>query len=71
PMDLNTLHRKEVLITGSEGRSEEDFYRATKLISFNKIDVGDIISKIYPIDDVKEATEHALSGKTYRVLLKM
>ncbi|GHT55647.1 hypothetical protein FACS1894109_02640 [Spirochaetia bacterium] len=36
-----------------------------------KIRVADLISKVYPLKDVAEATEAALSGSTYRVLLKL
>ncbi|MDR2747617.1 MAG: alcohol dehydrogenase catalytic domain-containing protein [Treponema sp.] len=71
PLDMNSLHRLEALVTGTEGRNEEDFYRATRVLSFGKIDVADLISGIYPLEKVKEAVEAALSGSSYRVLLKM
>ncbi|MDR0641143.1 MAG: alcohol dehydrogenase catalytic domain-containing protein [Treponema sp.] len=71
PLDMNSLHRLEALVTGSEGRNEEDFYRATRVLSFGKIDVADLISGIYPLDRAGEAVEAALSGSTYRILLKM
>jgi L-iditol 2-dehydrogenase len=71
PLDMNSLHRLEALVTGSEGRSEEDFYRAVRLLSFGKIDVADLISGIYPLEKAGEAVEAALSGSTYRVLLKL
>jgi L-iditol 2-dehydrogenase len=71
PLDMNSLHRLEALVTGSEGRSEEDFYRAVRLLSFGKIDVADLVSGIYPLEKAGEAVEAALSGSTYRVLLKL
>jgi L-iditol 2-dehydrogenase len=71
PLDMNSLHRIEALITGSEGRNEEDFYRATRILSFGKIDVADLVSAVYPLEKVSEAIEAALSGSVYRVLLKM
>jgi L-iditol 2-dehydrogenase len=71
PLDMNSLHRLEALVTGSEGRSEEDFYRAVRLLSFGKIDAADLISGIYPLEKAGEAFEAALSGSTYRVLLKL
>jgi L-iditol 2-dehydrogenase len=71
PLDMNSLHRIEALVTGSEGRSEEDFYRATRILSYGKIDVADLVSEIYPLEKVNEALEAALSGSAYRVLLKM
>jgi L-iditol 2-dehydrogenase len=71
PLDMNSLHRLEALVTGSEGRSEEDFYRAVRLLSFGKIDTADLVSGIYPLEKVQEAVEAALSGSAYRVLLKL
>jgi L-iditol 2-dehydrogenase len=71
PMDMNTLHRMEALITGSEGRNERDFFQATRIIAAGKIRVADLISKVYPLKDAAGATEAALSGSTYRVLLKL
>jgi threonine dehydrogenase-like Zn-dependent dehydrogenase len=71
PLDMNALHRVEALVTGSEGRSEEDFFRAARVLSFGKIDVTDLISGIYPLADVTGAVERALSGSAYRILLSM
>jgi L-iditol 2-dehydrogenase len=71
PLDMNSLHRLEALVTGSEGRSGEDFFRAVRVLSFGKIEVADLISGIYPLEKAVEAVEAALSGSTYRVLLKL
>jgi L-iditol 2-dehydrogenase len=71
PLDMNSLHRLEALVTGSEGRSEEDFFRAVRILSFGKVEVADLISGIYPLEKAGEAVEAALSGSTYRVLLKL
>ena len=69
--DLNAIHRKEVTITGSEGRSGEDFYRAVTLLSHRSVQTDDLISHIYPLKKAPEAFEKALSGDSYRVLFKM
>lgn len=71
PMDMNSLHRIEALVTGSEGRTEKDFFQATRIITSGRMDVSALISKIFPLESVTEATETALSGQCYRVLLKM
>jgi threonine dehydrogenase-like Zn-dependent dehydrogenase len=71
PMDMNSLRRIEALAAGSEGRSEEDFYRAARLLSFGKIDTADLAGGIYPLEEAGAAAEAALSGSTYRVLLEM
>ncbi|MDD3366869.1 MAG: alcohol dehydrogenase catalytic domain-containing protein [Sphaerochaetaceae bacterium] len=71
PLDMNTIHRHEFVVTGSEGRSEYDFYTATRVLANRTIVVDDLISQIYPLEEVSTAVEEALSGSSYRVLLKM
>jgi threonine dehydrogenase-like Zn-dependent dehydrogenase len=71
PIDMNTIHRNEFVITGSEGRSEFDFNTSVRALANRKVVVDDLISRIYPLDQAAEAVEAALSGKTYRVLLNM
>lgn len=71
PIDLNTIHRSEILITGSEGRTELDFQQALKLLSFGKIDVQPLISRIFPLSRVEEAIAAASSQATERVLLEI
>ena len=71
PIDMNTVHRYEYQITGSEGRSEIDFNQAVRLISNHTIDVGDLISKTYPLEKIDEAIKAALDGTNYRVVIKV
>jgi len=71
PVDMNTIHRNEFVITGSEGRSENDFYTATRALVNRKVVVDDLVSRIYPMDQATKAVEAAASGAMYRVLLDM
>ncbi len=71
PIDMNTVHRYEYQITGSEGRSEIDFSKAVRLLSNRTIEVGDLISKTYPLEKIGEAILSALDGTTYRVLIQV
>lgn len=69
PLDLNTIHRNELLITGTEGRVQEDFFQAVRLLSFGKIDVKPLISARTSFSTIGEGFRTALSGKAYRVVL--
>lgn len=69
PLDLNTIHRNELLITGTEGRVQEDFFQAVRLLSFGKIDVKPLISARTSFSTIEEGFRTALSGKAYRVVL--
>jgi 2-desacetyl-2-hydroxyethyl bacteriochlorophyllide A dehydrogenase len=70
PIDANTVHRTEVMITGSEARTEYDFHQAVRLIGFKKIDVEPLISKVIGFDEVTRGIEEAMSPETFRVLLE-
>lgn len=70
PVDANAVHRQELLITGTEGRLEEDFFQAVRLLSFGMADVKPLVSAVTSFSTLDEGFAAALSGKTYRVLLE-
>lgn len=69
PIDMNTLHRNETLVTGTEGRTEFDFQQAVRLLSFGRINVRPLISRIGTFDDISDSIESAAGTDTQRVLL--
>ncbi len=71
PIDMNTLHRNEVVVTGTEGRTEFDFQQAVRLLSFKRIKVAPLISEIVGFEDIARGVEEAMSPDTQRVLLGM
>ncbi len=71
PVDMHTIHRNEFIITGSEGREQQDFYTAMRSLAHRKVVVDDLISRVYPMAQVQQAVEAAQSEETYRVLLRM
>ncbi|TFH10718.1 MAG: hypothetical protein E4H08_03005 [Candidatus Atribacteria bacterium] len=70
PIDANKMHRNESLITGSEGRTEFDFYQAVKLIGYGMIDVKSLVSQVVHYENIAEGIEAAMSLDTLRVLLE-
>jgi threonine dehydrogenase-like Zn-dependent dehydrogenase len=70
-MDLNTLHRKEIQVTGTEGRTERDFLKAVRALTKRIISVEGMISNTYTLDSVEDAIREASSGSTLRVLVKV
>ncbi|HEY9054615.1 MAG TPA: alcohol dehydrogenase catalytic domain-containing protein [Rectinemataceae bacterium] len=70
PLDANVVHRQELLITGTEGRLEEDFLQAVRLLSFGKVDVRPLISATTSFSTIHEGFAAALGKKAYRVLLE-
>jgi L-iditol 2-dehydrogenase len=69
PIDANTLHHSEQLITGSEGRTEHDFQQALRLLSFGKIDISSLISSFTTFETLEDGIKEAMSSETYRILL--
>ena len=69
PIDANTIHKAEILVTGSEGRTEEDFLQAVRLLIFGKIKVRSLISQRVPFSGLEAGIKAAMTAKTYRVLL--
>jgi threonine dehydrogenase-like Zn-dependent dehydrogenase len=70
PIDANTIHRQEFLITGTEGRLEEDFFQAVRLLSFGKIDVKSLISERTSFSKIDSGFAAAMTGHAFRVLLE-
>ena len=70
PIDANTIHKNEALITGSEGRTETDFLQAVRLLAFGKLRVAPLISELVGLAGIEQGLQDAQSSKTYRVLLE-
>jgi L-iditol 2-dehydrogenase len=70
PVDANAIHRQELLITGTEGRLEEDFLQAVRLLAFGKVDVKPLVSAVTSYSTIDEGFRTALSKHAYRVLLE-
>jgi len=69
PVDANTVHRDQILITGSEGRTEHDFLQAVRLLGYRKVNVAPLISASTGFRGITEGMKAAMSPATYRVLL--
>ncbi|MDC7226597.1 MAG: alcohol dehydrogenase catalytic domain-containing protein [Spirochaetales bacterium] len=69
PIDMNRLHRSEVLVTGTEGRTEFDFQQAVRLLDFGRVNVKPLITRIAGFSDIEDGIKAAMSTETQRVLL--
>jgi L-iditol 2-dehydrogenase len=70
PLDANTIHRQEFVITGTEGRLEEDFFQAIRLLSFGKVKVSPLVSARTSFSTIQEGMQTALSRSAFRVVLE-
>jgi L-iditol 2-dehydrogenase len=67
--DSNMIHYKNLVVTGVTGGSPRDYRTALKLIECKKVDVGEIVSHVMTIRDLREAYDTALSSTGMRVVL--
>ncbi len=70
-LDPNHVHYSEVVITGSSGPATEDFWQASRMLSYGLISVKDFIYRIFDLDDINEAFTVALSPESYRVAVRL
>lgn len=70
PVDANTVHRSELLVTGTEGRTPQDFHQAVRLLSFGFVDARPLISRKVGFGSIEAGIRAALGRDTYRVLLE-
>jgi 2-desacetyl-2-hydroxyethyl bacteriochlorophyllide A dehydrogenase len=70
PLDANTIHRQEFLVTGTEGRLEEDFFQAIRLLSFGKVNVTPLISARTSFSTLADGMQKAISKSAFRVVLE-
>ncbi|HET6488042.1 MAG TPA: zinc-binding dehydrogenase [Spirochaetia bacterium] len=70
PVDANTIHRSEVRVLGTEGRTPQDFCQAVRLLSFGFVNVRPLISRKVGFGEIEAGMRAALASETYRVLLE-
>ena len=71
PVALNTnaIHYGNFVITGSTGGSVEDYRIAMKLVAGKRVDLSQVISNVYALDQLDEAYQTALARATGKVVL--
>jgi threonine dehydrogenase-like Zn-dependent dehydrogenase len=69
PLDTNTIHYKNLIVTGMTGGSPQDYRTALRLIESHRVDVTQVTSHAFPISKVGQAYEIAFSGKGMKVVM--
>jgi 2-desacetyl-2-hydroxyethyl bacteriochlorophyllide A dehydrogenase len=65
--DPNGIHYSEIVVTGSYSPATEDFYRASRMLSYGIIDVSPLLSAVYPMEEGNTAFEAASQPTSFRV----
>lgn len=69
--DPNHIHYDEIVITGAEMRTLDQFARSLDLLAKKKVHVKQLITHRYPLEKIKEAFETALSGEGIKNLIEL
>ena len=65
----NTVHYKELIVTGTTACSTYDCLRAAEIVNSGRMDLSPLITSAFPLSDVKAAFAAAADGKNLRVTL--
>jgi len=65
--DSNMVHYKELLVTGTTACSTYDCLQAADLVRSGRMDLGVLVTKRFPLSEVKQAFEAAEDGTNLRV----
>jgi threonine dehydrogenase-like Zn-dependent dehydrogenase len=68
-LDTNTIHYRNLVVTGMTGGAPRDYRTALKLIASRRIDVRPVISHIFPMRELGRAYEVALSGAGLKIVI--
>ncbi|NND87029.1 MAG: L-iditol 2-dehydrogenase, partial [Nitrosopumilus sp.] len=62
-LDMNKIYSKEITLVTSYAASDQDTKSALELIENSQIDVKQLITHTYSIEDSQKAFDHARTGK--------
>jgi L-iditol 2-dehydrogenase len=69
PLDTNAIHYGNLLVTGSTGGSVEDYRIALRLVAGGRVDLGRVVSNVFPLGALDQAYDTALAGANGKVVL--
>ena len=69
-IDSNLIHYKECFVMGSHGSLPRHHEKAVRLIEQGRVHAKDYISKIFPLEDIREAFKYHESRQGLKVIVK-
>ncbi|MEJ0088313.1 MAG: zinc-binding dehydrogenase [Limisphaerales bacterium] len=69
PVDLYQVFARELSLQGTRAYSSDDFKEAIRLLAAGEINVAPFISKHYPLEQIQQAMEIAVSGGPWMKIL--
>lgn len=66
----NMVHYKELVVTGTTACSTANCWQASSLVNHGLVDLSDLISKRFPIEDTLKAFEAAESRESLKIVIE-
>lgn len=68
-LDVNAIHYRELKVTGAFGLSRKDFADTLQMVAAGRIDLSDMITHRYELQDIQPAFAMAESGAAVKVAI--
>jgi len=66
----NLVHYKELQVTGTTACSTADCWQASSLVNYGLVDLSDLISKRFPIEETLKAFEAAENRESLKIVIE-
>ena len=70
-LDWNRVHYEEIVITGTEGHTDQDFHEAVALVSNGSVSVRPLISRVISLEELPAELGSRPAGETQRVVVRL
>ncbi len=70
-IDVNALHYREILMTGTTGARNQDFADALETLAGDAVLLEELVSKRFELDGIADAVAHARSGTGMKPMITM
>lgn len=68
-VDVNVIHYNELVVVGASSLQRRDLKTAINLIASGAVDVRQLVTKVFPLEQIAEAFELAESGAAIKVIV--
>ena len=69
-IEVNTIHYNEINVCGSTAYRRSDYLAAAEMVKTGKINLDEIATHVYALDDFVEAYEVNKSGVGLKIMIK-
>lgn len=69
PINTNTIHYRQLIVTGSTRANNDHFRKTLGLIADKALEVKSLITARFPLQDIQKALEYALAGRGFKNII--